>query len=88
MLQTVVYSDADEISTDLISRKTSKVYGTSSDESNWVGYPIYYNSKGGSHEYLDISGEILKCSLQTRGLLWGITGEFLGVYWVINIICL
>ena len=37
-----------------------------------------------NHESFDVSGEILKFSLQTRGLLWGVTGELLGGYWVIT----
>ena len=50
MLQTSVHSDAEAISTDFNSREIRKVYGTSSDESNWVRYPVEENIKGESHE--------------------------------------
>ena len=50
LLQTLVHSDAEDISTDLLSRKMRKVSGTSSAESNWVWYTVEENIKGGSHE--------------------------------------
>ena len=65
-MQTSVYSDEDAISTYLLSRKKRKVSGTSSDESNWVGYLVEDNIKGESHESFDVLDEILKFSLQTR----------------------
>ena len=68
-MQTSVHSDAEAISIDLLLRKSRKVFGTSSSESNWVGYPFEYNIEGDSHESLDVSGDILKSSLQTRELL-------------------
>ena len=60
LLETVVHSDAEDISPYLMSRKRIQVSGTSSDESNW---------EEKSHESFDVSGEILKFSLQTRELL-------------------
>ena len=69
MLQKSVHSDAEAISTDFLSRKRVKLSGTSSDESNWVGCPVEDKIEGGSHESFDVSGEILKFSLQTRELL-------------------
>ena len=66
MLYTVVHSYVETISADFLSRKSRKVSGTSSAESNWFGYTIEENIKGGSHESFDVSGEILKFSLQTR----------------------
>ena len=80
LLQTSVNYDAEDISTDLLSSKRIGVYGTSSDESNWVGYPVEENIEGGSHELFDVSGDVLKFSLQTR--------ELLGNYWGIKIICI
>ena len=78
MLQTVIDSDAEAISIYLLSRKRRKVYGTSSSESNCFCYPIEDNIKGGIRESFDVLGEILTFSLQTRKLLWEITGELLG----------
>ena len=78
MLQIVVHSDAEAISTHLLSRKSTKVSGTYSARSNLVGYPIEEDIKGESHETFDVSREILKFSLQTRELLWRITGELIG----------
>ena len=46
MWQILVHSDAEAISTYFLSRKRVKVSGTSSDESNWVGYPVEENIKG------------------------------------------
>ena len=43
-----------------------KVSGTSSSESNWVGYPVEDNIEGESHESFDVSCDILKIPLQTR----------------------
>ena len=80
-MQTSVHYDAEAISTDLISRKRRNVSGTSSAESNWVGYPVEDNTEGEIHESFDVSGEILKLFLQTRELLgnpWGVLGELLG----------
>ena len=37
MLQILVHSDTEAISTDLLSSKSRKVSGTSSAESNWFG---------------------------------------------------
>ena len=50
LLQTSIHSDAEAISTYLLSRKNRKVSGTSSAESNWVGYPAKENIEGESHE--------------------------------------
>ena len=75
MLQKSVNSDVDAISTYLLSRKRRKVSGTSSAESNWVGYPVEEKIEWGNHESFDISGEILKFSLQTRELL----GKYQGI---------
>ena len=83
VLQTLIHSDAEAISTDLISSKRKNVYSTSSDESNWARYPVEENIEEESHESFDVSGDILKFSLQTRELLWEITRELLGNYWVI-----
>ena len=58
-MQTSVHSDAEAISTYLLSRKRIKVYGTSSVESNWVGYPVEENIEGGIHESFYVSGDIL-----------------------------
>ena len=69
MWQILVHSDAEAISTYFPSRKRGKVSGTSSDESNWVGYPVEENIRGESHESFDVSGDILTFSLQTRELL-------------------
>ena len=55
--------------TDLVSIKWIKVSGNSSAESNWFGYPVEENIKGESHDLFDVSGEILKFSLQTNELL-------------------
>ena len=49
LLQTFFHSGAEDISTDMISRENRKVSGTSSFESNWVGYPVEENTEGGSH---------------------------------------
>ena len=57
------------ILTDLFSIKRRKVSVTSSSESNWVGYQVEENIKGESHDLFDVSGEILKFSLQTNELL-------------------
>ena len=69
MLQTLVHSDAETISTYLLSRKREMVFGTSPTESNWVWYQVDENIKGESHESFDISGDIFKFSFQTRKLL-------------------
>ena len=69
LLQTSIHSGEKAISTDFLSIKSRKVYGNSSDEYNWVGYPVEENIKGESHELFDVSDEILKFSLQTRELL-------------------
>ena len=69
LFKTLVHSDAEAISTYLLSMKTRMIYGTSPAESNWVGYPVEEKIKGESHESFDVSGEILKISLQTRELL-------------------
>ena len=45
LLQTSVHYDAEAISTEFLSNKKRKVSGTSSDESNWVGYPVEENIK-------------------------------------------
>ena len=50
LLQTSVHSDAEAVSTDFLSRKGRKLFGTSSAESNWVGYPVEEKVEGGSHE--------------------------------------
>ena len=84
LLQIVIHSYTEAISKYFLSRKIRKVYGTSSTELNCVGCPIEENIEGGSHESFDVSGEILEFSLQTRELLWGITGGLLGNYWVIT----
>ena len=49
LLQTLVHSDAEAISTALLSSKIRKVSGTSSAESNWVGYPVEENIAGEIH---------------------------------------
>ena len=59
MLQTMVHSYSEAISTDFLSREIIMVYGTSFFESNWVGYPIEENIEGGSRESFDVSGDIL-----------------------------
>ena len=46
LFQISVYSDAEAISTYLISSKSRNLYGTSSTESNWVGYPVEENIEG------------------------------------------
>ena len=69
LLQKTFYSDAEAMSTDLISIKRRKVSVTSFDESNWFGYPVEENIKGESHDLFDVSGDILKFSLQTNELL-------------------
>ena len=81
-MQTSVHYDAEAISTDLISRKRRNVSGTSSAESNWVGYPVEDNTEGEIHESFDVSGEILKLFFADKGITrkslgssWGITGE-------------
>ena len=74
MLQTLDYSCAEARSKYFLLGNRRKVYGTSFDESNWVGYPIEVNIEGESHESFDVSGEISTFSLQTRELLWGDTG--------------
>ena len=87
MLQTLVHSDAEAISIYLLSRKSRKLSGTSSSESNWVGYPVEENTEGESHESFDVLGEILAFSLQTRkfmGNYSGIARELLGDYWGIT----
>ena len=58
-MQTLVNSDAEAISTYFLSSKSINVSGTSSDESNWVGFPIEENIEGEIHEYFNVSGEIL-----------------------------
>ena len=68
MLQTSVHSDAETILTDFFPRKWRKVCGTSSAESNWVGYPVEENIEGESQESFDVTSEIFKFSLQTREL--------------------
>ena len=84
IFHTVVHSVAEAISIDLLSRKIRKVSGTYSSESNQVGYPVEENIEGESHESFDFSGDILIFSLQTRELLWVITGELLMSYWGIT----
>ena len=69
LLQTLIHSDEEAISTDLLSRKRRKVSGTASSELNWVGYPVKDKIKWESHKSFDVSGDILKFSLQTRELL-------------------
>ena len=69
MLQILVHSDAEAISKDLLSRKRRNLSGTSSAESNWVGYPVEEKIEGESHESFDVLDEILKFSLQTRELM-------------------
>ena len=59
LLQTMFHSDAEDISTNLLSSKGRKISSTSSAESNWVGYQVEEYMKGGSHESFDVSGEIL-----------------------------
>ena len=54
------------LSTYFLSGKIRKVSGTSYAESNLVGYPFEENIEGESHESFDVSGEILKLSLQAR----------------------
>ena len=73
LLQTLFHSYAETISTYFLSRKSRKLSGTSSAESNWVGYPVEENTEGGSHESFDVSGDNLTFHLQT--------GEVLGKYW-------
>ena len=43
LLQKLVHSYSEAISTDLLSRKRIKVSGGYSAESNWVGYPVKDN---------------------------------------------
>ena len=50
LLQIVVHSDAEAISTYFLSKKSGRISGTSSSESNWVGYPIEDNTEEESHE--------------------------------------
>ena len=50
LFPTLVHSDAEAISEDCFSGKGGKVSGTSSDESNWVGYPVEEKTEGESHE--------------------------------------
>ena len=69
MLQTLVHSDAEDISTDFISSKIRNLSCTSSDESNWVGYPVEENIEGEIHESFDVSGDILKFSFQAMEIL-------------------
>ena len=69
LLQTLVHSDAEAISTYFLSRKCRNVSGTSFNKSNWVGYPVEKKIKGESHNSFDVSGEALKFSLQTNELL-------------------
>ena len=69
MLQTLVHSDAEAISTYLLSRKRIQLSGTSSDEPNWVGYPVEENIEWESHDSFDVSGDILGFSLQKNELL-------------------
>ena len=49
LLQTVVRSDAETVSTYFLSRKRGKLSVTYSVESNWIGYPIEENIEGESH---------------------------------------
>ena len=69
LLQKLFHYDAEAISTYLLSRNKRKVSGTSSAESNWVGYPVGENIEEESHESFNVSGDILKLSLQTRELM-------------------
>ena len=46
ILQTLVYYDAEVISTYFLSRKMRKLSGTYSYESNWFGYPVEDNIEG------------------------------------------
>ena len=80
----MVHSDTKAISTYFLSRKRRKVSGTSSAESNWVGYLIEDIIEGESHESFDVSGEVLKFSFQKRELLWVINVELLGDYCIIT----
>ena len=57
-LQIFVHYDAETMSTYFLSRKRRKVSGTSLTESNWVGYPVWYNKEVESHESFDVSGDI------------------------------
>ena len=50
LLHTLFHSDTEAISTDFLSRKMRKVYGTSSSESNWAEYPIEENTGGEINE--------------------------------------
>ena len=68
-MQTSIHSDAEAISTYLLSSKSRKIYGNSSAESHWVGYPVEENIEGEIHDSFDVSGEILKFSLQKNELL-------------------
>ena len=45
ILRTLVHFGTEDISTYFLSRKRRKVSGTSSAESNWVGYPVEDNIK-------------------------------------------
>ena len=66
LFQTSVNYDAEDISTDLLSSKRIGVYGTSSDESNWVGYPVEEKIEEESHDSFDVSGDILRFYFQTK----------------------
>ena len=83
MLQTLVHSNAEAISIYLLLKKRRKVSGTSSAESNWVGYPAEENIKGESHHSFDVLGDLLKFSFHGNELLGnyrGIAMELQGNY--------
>ena len=76
MLQTSVHSDAEAISTDFLLRKRRKLSGTSSAESNWVGYPVEENIEGESHDSFDVSGEILNFFFAEKRITGGLQGNY------------
>ena len=80
LLHTSVHSDAEAISTHLVSSKRRKLSGTSSAELNWVGFPVEENIEGESHDSFYVSNEILKFSLQKKMNYWGVTRESLRNY--------
>ena len=80
LLQKLVHSDAEAISTDFLSRKSRNISGTSSTESNLVRYPVEENIEGGSHDQIDVSGDISGFLCRQRNY-WVITRELLGNYW-------
>ena len=54
LLHTSVHYYVEDISKYFLSRERIKVSGTSSDESNLVGYPIEDNIEGARHESFDV----------------------------------